>query len=369
MIKMKLLIDLSNHNSVYSGVTIYAQRILLGFVKNGYKDVVILCHPLIFDVIYKNFSNYVCLKAIQIKGYGILGKIVSAYLQGEQINTMDCDIVFRPALSPSMFFIRCNVVQTIHDLQGLRINKGIKKWVTYSFIGMTLFRSQHIITISNFVEKDIRQFYPMVSPKKIETIYNSVKVEPTIGTTSPIAGNYLLYVSMIREYKNLITLLKAFNIIKDRITQKLVVIGRPMGDYFQKVVVPYIQVNRLDRRIILITEPVSNELLMRYYQYADLLVHPSLLEGFGYTPIEAAMLETPVLTSKETALYETTMGLLNYYEPAKDYKILANRIKEILANPPSQDELRNIAHMLTLQYDMCGQAQKVWKYLERANIK
>ena len=196
-----------------------------------------------------------------------------------------------------------------------------------------------------------------------------MKVEPTIGTTSPIAGNYLLYVSMIREYKNLITLLKAFNIIKDRITQKLVVIGRPMGDYFQKVVVPYIQVNRLDRRIILITEPVSNELLMRYYQYADLLVHPSLLEGFGYTPIEAAMLETPVLTSKETALYETTMGLLNYYEPAKDYKILANRIKEILANPPSQDELRNIAHMLTLQYDMCGQAQKVWKYLERANIK
>lgn len=93
------------------------------------------------------------------------------------------------------------------------------------------------------------------------------------------------------------------------------------------------------------------------------------MEGFGYTPIEAAMLETPVLTSKETALYETTMGLLNYYEPVKDYKVLANRIKEILASPPSRDELRDIAHTLARRYDLCEQAQKVWEYLENENIK
>lgn len=360
---MKLLIDLSNHNNIYSGVTIYAQRIISGFLKNGYKDVVILCHPLIYNAIYQDFPDYICLEAKQINGTGFLSKIVSAYLQKKQINTIGCDVVFRPALSPSMFFSRCRVVQTIHDLQGLKINKGIKKWVTYSFIGMTLLRSRYIITISNFVKEDIRRFYPMVSSKKIETIYNSVIVETAIGTTSPVAGNYLLYVSMIREYKNLITLLKAFNMIKDKITQKLVVIGRPVGDYFQKVVVPYILANRLDRRIILITEPVSNELLVQYYQHADLLVHPSLLEGFGYTPIEAAMLETPVLTSKETALYETTMGLLNYYEPARDYKILACRIKEVLDNPPAKGELLTISQTLARQYDEYKQARKVWEYL------
>lgn len=366
---MKLLIDLSNHNNIYSGVTIYAQRIISGFLKNGYKDVVILCHPLIYNAIYQNFPDYICLEAKQINGIGFLSKIVSAYLQKKQINTIGCDVVFRPALSPSMFFTRYRVVQTIHDLQGLKINKGIKKWMTYSFIGMTLLRSRYIITISNFVKEDIRRFYPMVSSKKIKTIYNSVIVEPTNGTTSPIAGNYLLYVSMIREYKNLITLLKAFNMIKDSITQKLIVIGRPMGDYFQKVVVPYIQVNHLDQHIKFIMKPVSNELLVQYYQHADLLVHPSLLEGFGYTPIEAAMLKTPVLTTKETALYETTMGILNYYEPAQDYKVLANRIKEVLANPPSQEKLKDIAHTLAQQYDICGQAQKVWEYLEKANIK
>lgn len=360
---MKLLVDLSNHNSIYSGVTIYTQRIISGFVKNGYKDVMILCHPLIYNAIYQSFPDYICLEAKQIKGFGVLDKIVSAYLQGKQINAVGCDVVFRPALSPSMLFTRCRVVQTIHDLQGLRINKGIKKWMTYSFMGMALLRSRHIITISNFVKEDIRRFYPMVSSKKIETIYNSVIVETAIGTTSPVAGNYLLYVSMIREYKNLITLLKAFNMIKDKIKQKLVVIGRPVDDYYQKVVVPYILANRLDRRIIFITEPVSYELLVQYYQHAELLVHPSLLEGFGYTPIEAAMLETPVLTSKETALYETTMGLLNYYEPARDYKILACRIKEVLDNPANKEELTIIAHTLSLQYDECRQARKVWECL------
>ena len=364
---MKLLVDLSNHNSIYAGVTIYAQRLLSGFVKNGYKNVEILCHPNIYSILSQRFPTYTCTKARQSRITGLLGKIRNAYWQGKQINTSDCDVVFRPALSSSMLFTHRRTVQTVHDLQGLKINNWIKRCISYMFVGMALHRSLYIITISDFVKKEIKHYYPLLSSEKVKTIYNSVTINPISNSISPLRCNYLLYVSTLREYKNLITLLKAFNRIKDWISQKLVVIGRPVGNYLQEVVLPYIQANNLSSRIILITEPISDELLVQYYQNADLLVHPSLLEGFGYTPIEAAILGTPVLTSKETALYETTLGLLNYYEPACDDDVLARRISEILAAPPSPKKLFDIAQTLALQYDECKQAQEVWKYLKNNN--
>lgn len=44
----------------------------------------------------------------------------------------------------------------------------------------------------------------------------------------------------------------------------------------------------------------------KLYSNASLFVSPSLMEGFGFTPIEAAIHCVPVVCTKETALYETT---------------------------------------------------------------
>ena len=362
---MKILIDLSNHNSIYSGVTIYALRIISGFVKNGYDGISILCHPYIYETVSKLYPNYACIEAQQSKSKGVLGKIKTAILQGQQINSIACDVLFRPALSMSMFFSKHRTVQTIHDLQGIKINRGFRRLAAYCSLGIAIIRSHHIITISNYVKNDIRKYYPFVNQKKIQTIYNSVIVKYDKSSPRPMPEKYLLYVGMLREYKNILTLLKAFNLLRECIEQKLVIIGRPFDDYWSKVVVPYIESNRLSSHLVIITFPISNQQLMQYYQHADLLVHPSLMEGFGYTPIEAAMLETPVLTTKETALYETTMGLLNYYESAKDEQVLAKRIKEVLANPPAKKQLSTIADTLSQQYDECGQARKVWKFLKK----
>lgn len=136
-----------------------------------------------------------------------------------------------------------------------------------------------------------------------------------------------------------------------------------MDGYWEKVCVPYIQAHHLEPHILHLRQPVSDQLLAQYYQFADLFIHPSLLEGFGYPPIEAAIHRTPVLTTKETALYESTMGLLNYYEPATDPQALAHKIRELLANPPSAEKLARISEKLRRQYDYAAQAEKVYQYL------
>ena len=90
----------------------------------------------------------------------------------------------------------------------------------------------------------------------------------------------------------------------------------------------------------------------------------SLREGFGYTPIEAALCKVPVICSRCEALPYSTQGLLNYYEPAKDYKALACKIDEVLNNPPSEQQLEKIAEKYKKDYSSERQLDLFKKVLD-----
>ena len=214
------------------------------------------------------------------------------------------------------------------------------------------------------MREDVRKTYPFISPRKLNTIYNWVVVDqlPQKRDTLPVKGKYLLYVSSLMEHKNVMTLLRAFNRLKDKIPHTLVIIGKTRPVWTEKAL-PFIQEENLSSRIYHVTKPVSDETLAQYYNQADLFIHPSLMEGFGYTPIEAAIYGTPVLTNKETALFETTMGLLNYYEPATDDKAMANEIERLLTNPISLDRLSEIASTFRERYDNTKQGKKIYDLL------
>lgn len=91
------------------------------------------------------------------------------------------------------------------------------------------------------------------------------------------------------------------------------------------------------------------------YKNASLFVSPSLMEGFGFTPIEAALYEVPVICNKESALYETTKGLLNYYEPGTDEYALSRMMYQILTSPNL--DLASIAKTYEMAYSVKRQAQ------------
>lgn len=361
---MKLLIDLSNHKNLYSGVTIYALRILQGFQANQYSDIIILCNTEIYEHLRKMYPQYSCIRAYESRQKGLWSKIQNIYYRSKQINNSCCNVVFSPALSPTICSIRKKkIVQTIHDLQALKVTKGITKCIMYLYLLLSIVRCHKIITISDFVKSEIHRVFPFVSTKKIQTIYNSVVLENLNSNEFNINDNYILFVGLLKPYKNILTLIKAYNLIKNNIHHKLIIIGKPIGTYWENVIQPYIKQNGLSSRIVHISNAISNQMLIKYYKHADLLVHPSLLEGFGYTPIEAAILKTPVLTTKETALYETTLGLLNYYTPPTDEKILAEKIMYILNNPPTNSQLDNISKILSKEFDYCSQAKKVYQYI------
>lgn len=98
----------------------------------------------------------------------------------------------------------------------------------------------------------------------------------------------------------------------------------------------------LEERIRLSGE-LGEEALARQWQEADLMVLPSLYEGYGMVVDEALVNGLPVLTSDGGALAETGRrpGVLQY--PAGDVAALRQRLEEILAEPERLPELQSRA--------------------------
>ena len=101
---------------------------------------------------------------------------------------------------------------------------------------------------------------------------------------------------------------------------------------------------------ICIFENISEELLQALYKNAYLFITTSMNEGFGLTPLEAALNCIPVISTKCQSLPEVTLNLLNYYEPPLSSDSLRKTISSLLLNYPSQEKLIEIKNKIISAY-------------------
>ena len=71
---------------------------------------------------------------------------------------------------------------------------------------------------------------------------------------------------------------------------------------------------------------------------AELLVHPSLYEGFGLVVVEAMLRGTPVLAARAGALPETGGEAAAYFDPGEP-DALRDQLARLLADEPARAEL------------------------------
>lgn len=218
-------------------------------------------------------------------------------------------------------------IVTIHDLIFIRypsLFKSIDRRIYYKKSKSACLRANKIIAVSEQTKKDIIDYFN-ISEKKIVVVYQGCNTifQKQLPLESKnyvikkyfLPESYLLYVGTIEERKNLLTLLKALKRISDK---KLVVIGN--GKEYMIKCKKYILENNLENRVIFLSNLLLEE-MAAIYQSAEIMIYPSLFEGFGIPILEALFSKTPVITSKGGCFSEAGGPHSMYVNPLNEKEI------------------------------------------------
>ena len=214
-----------------------------------------------------------------------------------------------------------------------------------------------LISISEGTHVDLVQWGNLES----EIAYNSMPFDfsaPEQSVPEIPGRKYILDINRYERYKNAETLIRAFYQLKDTIPHILYLKGDKNNVEDRSVLEKLVAELGLEDRVVF-DMVIRTEGEMRYlYSHADLFVSPSLKEGFGWTPIEAAISRTPVLVSDIEIFKEITCDKIPRFNPHSP-EDLAAHILETLNNPPSEQEKTELADFFLETYSLKKQISRL----------
>lgn len=208
-------------------------------------------------------------------------------------------------------------VVTIHDMYPYafksKFNKFKFKYIDF-LMRNAVSKSEQILTVSCFSKSEIIKFLK-VDAKKIHV--TPLGADPDfipMENISRINGKkIILCVGNVKPHKNLKRAILAFNNIANQIPDyKLVIVGKREG--FDS---PEIDLEKIitDSSRIEFTGYVTFEKLREYYSTADILLFPSLYEGFGLPILEAMAFNLQIVASNRASIPEVGSDAIVYFNP------------------------------------------------------
>ncbi len=286
----------------------------------------------------------------------------------KKIKNFDFDIVHNPTQLCTFFKFDPKNVITVHDITPLLLPEthpfGISAY-NKIFFSHTLKNADEIIAVSNNTKKDLMEYFD-IQPSKINVIYWGIEDRFKVSNIKDIEKvklkfnlnyPYILYLGTIEPRKNICTLLKSFQRVKEKnIHHKLVIIGGKGWGY--KKIFKTVEELRLQKDVIFLGY-VSQEEIPKIYGGADIFVYPSLYEGFGIPPLEAMACGCPVIVSNRSSLPEIVGNGGIMVDPL-DYLALAEKIDELINDFDLRNEMikMGITRAKTFSWIKCAKETK-----------
>lgn len=300
------------------------------------------------------------------KSPGIQGALYDRYLKYLQVarrTRADCNIIVSDAYAFLMFALRPErTVVVCHDLHAL-IYRG---WCgTYRFrykLNLRMLpRARAIVTVSEHTKKDLLKYCPFIPPEKVFAIHNGLerkwtrvedqaRLEQVRRTYHLEDKTIILHVGNDNWYKNFASLLRGFGRLSD---QNLVLVKVGECGASNRELVKHLGI--ADR--FLHVGGADDEQLMCLYSIAEMLVFPSLHEGFGWPPLEAMACGCPVITTPKASLPEVCGEACLYVDPG-DLDGMAATIRNLMEKPNLRADIVRRGLVQAQKFD--------WRHTSRA---
>lgn len=238
-------------------------------------------------------------------------------------------------------------------------------------------RSERIVTVSENARQRIAGTFgrridsitvvgegvaPVFFPRS-EQDQKAARRDLKLGPDEPL----LLYVGGISPHKNLVRLVRALQLLADRLPApwKMAFVGEVRDDSFHS---SYGEVRRtvselgLDGRVVF-AGYVPDQTLSALYSAARVLVMPSIDEGFGLPAAESMACGTPVAASSSGALPEVVRDAGLFFDPL-NHSAIAETIERLLTDDAlaSQCSLAGLAY--AQRYRWQNVAERVFAELD-----
>ncbi len=232
-------------------------------------------------------------------------------------------------------------VVVVHDLIPMRFPDEFPRHVQYFryLLPVLLKRCRAIVADSEHTKRDLTMFYG-IEAGKIRVVpcgYDRSRYRPGIDVERvKAARSYLLYVGILLPHKNLRQLLKGFAFVAPKLPHTLIIAGRKDPRYYPALEAE-VRLLGLEGRVSFLDYVPADE-LPALYAGADMLILPSLWEGFGLPVLEAMACGTPVVATDIGPVREVVGDAGFLIDPA-DPNEMADAVLRVVGDEALRTEL------------------------------
>jgi len=280
------------------------------------------------------------------------------------------DVFFDPHFLLSPLSKTCRRVVTFHDLSFEYFPEFFswrkRYWHAFLSPRARALEADKIIAVSQSTKDDLVSIYNLPA-EKIKVVYSGIekglqKKEPaderkvSIRKKYNLPEDFILYFGTLEPRKNLIGLIRAYEIFRQQPTggakPSLVLAGNPgwlCDDIFAEAK------KSAFARDIFFTGFIDPADKVYLYNLASVFVYPSFFEGFGFPPLEAMSCGVPVICSHTSSFPEVVGEAALMIDPY-NFNEIAWAIKEVLIDKKLKQSLieDGFARIKNFSWDRCA---------------
>jgi len=285
------------------------------------------------------------------------------------------DLMHFTHFNSPILYLKKSVI-TIHDITpyffpGHKMKSPIRRLGFRLVFYSSVKKARKIIAVSHSTKNDIIRYFKIQS-SKITVIYEGAdkqfrilpeKEIEDIRKKYGLAKPFLFYTGVWRNHKNLVGLIRAFKIVREKYRLDIdLVLGGKEDPYYPEVRKTWEEL-KLQENVIPVGF-IDQAELPAFYNAAQAFIIPSFYEGFGLIGLEAMSCGTPVISSDRTSLPEILGDAAVYFDPDKP-EAMAEKIHLVFTDKKLYNRLKEKGFEQIKKYDWNRMGKETMEIYEK----